>query len=204
MRLYRHHSVEFQNLIEKAKDKFVTDKSRRFNFDNKNKAELFFYADTVEIAEAYKIDDEEYGEVTTLFTYEVSDDIKLLDLRKEENRRKLIKIAEILAEKDNESRLSASESLLHFSYYLNKRDKKRNEKLAEEAISYTTTVEDVIKKENLFEGVNHLNVQTIVDYEIGVILKKELISLGYDGIKFDGGCDKGNEIALLKPAKLVK
>lgn len=145
MRLYRHHSVEFQNLIEKAKDKFVTDKSRRFNFDNKNKAEFFFYADAIEIAEAYKIDDED-GEVTRLFTYEVSDDIKLLDLRKEENRRKLIKIAEILAEKDNESRLSASKSLLHFSYYRNKRDKKRNEKLAEEITSYSTTVEDIIKK----------------------------------------------------------
>lgn len=76
--------------------------------------------------------------------------------------------------------------------------------MAEEITSYSTTVEDIIKKENLFEDVNHFNAQTIVDYEIGVILKKELISLGYDGIKFSGGRNNGNEIALLKPAKLVK
>ncbi|WGU68286.1 hypothetical protein ACIRNY_11145 [Capnocytophaga canimorsus] len=196
MKLFRHHSVEFQREIEEN-NSFVLDKSRKFNNTdkNKNKAEIFFYASTIEGAEAYANDN------TKLFTYE-AEGVKLLDLRKEEDRAMLKDvIADILIEQENVRKDIISDIERAIARESKKRVIARLEKVIKETEDAIITERNVVKDDKMLSGFTYWG-QNASDYNRGVILKAEAMRLGYDGIIFQ---DFKNvvEIGLFKPAKLL-
>ncbi|MRI63895.1 hypothetical protein EDM00_07825 [Ornithobacterium rhinotracheale] len=203
MKLFRHHTEEFQRKIEAANG-FITDKSRKFNLTNKNEAGLYFYTTDVKGAEKYEV---LYGEtdicISKLYTYEVSDDIKLLDFTKEDDRRKVKKIVEAIVDYDNECRANA---IKVFERLVKEAKKAKIRKYYQSQIdklsAKQTTYEDVITKKDIVCGSSHLNDQRIVDFKNGLILRDELKELGYDGCIFSQ-FDDCREVVLFEPAKQI-
>ena len=199
MKLFRQHSQEFQKEIENSNNTFVLDKSREFNHTgrNKNVAKLFFYALDEISANAYKDDD------TQLFTYESN--YKLLDLRDENGRKKLVcTIANII-----KYQLSCVKSCIDIhnnsiERYQRDRGQKRQIKMLQQQIEnlkeYNLTEEEVVKNQNHFSGCNFWG-QSLSDYENGLLIKKEVEELGYEGFIFED--QSRNEVALFKPAKQI-
>lgn len=197
MKLFRHHSREFQREIENSRNAFVLDKRRRFNHTgrNKNEAGIFFYASTEYGAEAYR------GSNTELFRYE-SGEVKLLDLRKAEDRALLSGvITDILKEQEEIRRGIIRDMGMAIERESRKRDKRRLEKIVNEIRDIILTEENVVKDNKRISGFTYWG-QDATDYERGVILKKEAEELGYDGFIFQDVIDVV-EIGLFKPAKLI-
>lgn len=199
MKLFRQHSQEFQKEIENSNGAFVLDKSRKFNNTgrNKNEAKLFFYALDEESANAY------VNEETRLFTYESN--VKLLDLRDENNRRLLVgTIANTIKYQIDCIKSCIDVQRKNIERYQKERGKKRTIKLLQQQIenltNYKLTEEDVIKNRNHFSGLNFWG-QGISDYENGNLIKKEVEELGYEGFIFED--QKRIEVALFKPAKQI-
>lgn len=199
MKLYRHHSNEFQRIIEKS-NQFVLDFNRHFNHcgKNKNEAEIYFYSTEVEFAEKYAKDD------TVLFTYEI-EDRKLLDLRVPDNRRILVNTIEDILSEQEDSRLSVIRDMERAKIgngirKVLKRDIKRYDEIIAQH-QQPITFEEVVNESRYHSGSSYWN-QEASDFKRGVILKKELISLGYDGFIFKDS--SGIEVGLFKPAKLIK
>ena len=199
MKLFRQHSQEFQKEIENSNNLFVLDKSRRFNHTgrNKNVAKLFFYALDEVSTNAYKNED------TQLFTYE--SDAKLLDLRDENNRKLLVNtITNIIKYQLNSINSCIDDLLKSIEIYQKERGKKRKIKMLQQQIEnfkeYNLTEEEVVKNINHFSGCNFWG-QNISDYENGLLIKKEVEELGYEGFIFKD--QSRNEVALFKPAKQI-
>lgn len=191
MKLYRHHSKNHQEKIENANGSFVVDFERKFNFDGKNFANFYFYCTSVEGAEMYKIDENaDEGSTTTLYTYEANE-LKLLNLAENKEHRAMLK--------------NVINNYIEDSEMLLKKIEKENPKdfkgWLKRGIVFSVNTDDVIENSKVHNGRTYWG-QMVTDYERGVILKKELEKLGYDGVIIKDGAYE--EVALLKPAKLIK
>ena len=174
-KLYRHHSLELQNKIRKNKNKFIHDELRRFNFDKKNQAKFYFYSPTIKGAKNYE------NKKTKLFRYVA--DVKLLDLRKIKDRRKLTK--------------TIDDWLIAYRKLISTMLKDHGEKFVKQHYGRKLSKENIYKNDYVFTGLTYWG-QSVTDYNRGVILKKEIIKLGYDGVIIQDG--RFVEIALVKPA----
>lgn len=182
MNLYRHHSKEFQRIIDKS-NVFVLDLSRNFNHcgRNKNEAKIYFYSTEVEFAEKYAKDD------TVLFTYKI-EGRKLLDLRDPKNRGLLVNTIENILIEQEKARLSIIRSMENAKIgngikKVLKRDIKRYDEIIAQC-QEPITFEEVVNESRFHSGSHYWN-QSVSDFERGGILKKELISLGYGGFIFN-------------------
>src|SRR5699024_215821 len=177
MKLYRHHSKDFQEQI--AKGEFVKDMSRRFNNTgkNKNEAEFYFYSASAKDAQNYATEE------TELFCYESY--VKLLDLRVMENRILLTETIEAFILIEEDTKKSMRENVAE----------KYLEPLAKKATTKNDILNDVRVDSSSFWG------QRATDFEMGVVLKNQLIKLGFDGVIFQDTIS--TEIALLNPAKSI-
>lgn len=189
MKLFRHHSDSFEAAI-KSNTEFVQDKSRKFNDtgSDKNPAQFYFYAADEDTANLYRVTIEQAEslgkEVTSLRTYEFEG--KLLDLRTKEGREKVLGLCNYLAAKDTESKQRMLDD--HGEWYM----KFLNTR--------TTSIEQVIE-DDYWSG-NGFWGQNCSDFEAGLVLKKELIELGYDGFIFEDG--NQIEVGLIEPAQPIR
>ncbi len=141
MKVYRHHTKEFQERIQNA-NSFIEDTSRSFNLNHKNKAQLYFYAETIKGAESYKQYDDDYcsNVISELFIYEVNDS-KLLDLRTKEGRIEIMSFCKHLLSNDLDDRKDTikrtTPSIL----------KKMHKKVIQE-MNYKPNLEDVLNNAN--------------------------------------------------------
>lgn len=200
MLLYRRHTKEFQELIERSEG-FVADTTRRYNrLGDKNAAELYFYTATKADAEFYRqYDDFGYEIPTDLHVYEA--DPLLLDLRKTESREWCTALLDALYSsqietlkkmtRDYRTSLAQSKTAKERKLYSNLLDG------AESTLS-EYSVSDVVN-DNPVSG-NTLWGQIASDYEAGVALKADLIRLGYDGFIYEDGCI---EVGLITQAKEI-
>lgn len=221
MKLYRHHSNDFQSKIANA-NAFLLDEERHFNgavryvdsngeevhmvytlskeelaklkVVRKNEAGLYFYATSVAGAEFYQ------DENTSLFTYEV-DGLNLLDFRKKEDRAKATEIAEVILEKRIED---ARYNIDLWGEKIKETKKKKERTLYEKFLKEAQTELATITLEKVIDEAKEFNEQYIGDFQVGVILRQMLEKKGYDGVIFGGQDDeRKEEVVLLKPAKKI-
>ena len=201
MKLYRRHTKEFQELIDKS-ESFVADTTRRYNrLRDKNAAELYFYATTEAGAEFYRQYNSFGDEIpTSLHLYETN--AHLLDLRKTESREWCTALLDALYSsqietlkkmtRDYRASLAQSKTAKERKLYSNLLDG------AESTLS-EYSIADIVM-DNPVSGTT-LWGQIASDYEAGVALKADLLRLGYDGFIYEDGCI---EVGLIKPAKEMK
>jgi hypothetical protein len=201
MKLYRRHTKEFQELIDKS-ESFVADTTRRYNrLRDKNAAELYFYATTEAGAEFYRQYDDFGNEIPTdLHVYEA--DPLLLDLRKAENRERCTSVLEVIYSSQVETlKKMIGDYRSSFEHSKSAKERKLYKGLFEAAenklLSYS--IADVVK-DNPVSGTT-LWGQIASDYEAGVALKADLLRLGYDGFIYEDGCI---EVGLLSPARKIR
>lgn len=201
MLLYRRHTKEFQELIERSKS-FVADTTRRYNrLGDKNAAELYFYSATEDGAEFYRQYDDFGNEIPTdLHAYEA--DPLLLDLRKAESREQCTALLGTLYSSQLETlKKMVGDYRSSFEHSKSAKECKLYKGLFEEAETKLSSysIADVVK-DNPVSGTT-LWGQIASDYEAGVALKADLLRLGYDGFIYEDGCI---EVGLIKPAKEMK
>ncbi len=201
MKLYRRHTKEFQELIDKS-ESFVADTTRRYNrLRDKNVAELYFYATTEAGAEFYRQYDDFGNEIPTdLHAYEA--DPLLLDLRKTESREQCTAVLGALYCSQLETlKKMVGDYRSSFEHSKSAKERKLYKGLFDAAenklLSYS--IADVVK-DNPVSGTT-LWGQIASDYEAGVALKADLLRLGYDGFIYEDGCI---EVGLLSPARKIR
>lgn len=200
MLLYRRHTKEFQELIERSEG-FVADTTRRYNrLGDKNAAELYFYTATKADAEFYRqYDDFGYEIPTDLHVYEA--DPLLLDLRKTENREQCTSVLAVIYCSQVETlKKMVGDYRSSFEHSKSAKERKLYKGLLEAAESKLSgySVSDVVN-DNPVSGTT-LWGQIASDYEAGVALKADLIRLGYDGFIYEDGCI---EVGLITQAKEI-
>lgn len=201
MKLYRRHTKEFQELIDKS-ESFVADTTRRYNrLRDKNAAELYFYATTEAGAEFYRQYNSFGDEIpTSLHLYETN--AHLLDLRKVENRERCTSVLEVIYSSQVETlKKMIGDYRSSFEHSKSAKERKLYKGFFEAAETKLSSysIADVVR-DNPVSGTT-LWGQIASDYEAGVALKADLIRLGYDGFIYEDSCI---EVGLIKPAKEIK
>lgn len=201
MKLYRRHTKEFQELIDKS-ESFVADTTRRYNrLRDKNAAELYFYATTEAGAEFYRQYNSFGDEIPTeIHLYET--DAHLLNLRKTESREQCTALLDALYNAQVETlKKMVGDYRSSFEHSKSSKERELYRGLLEAAESKLSSysVADVVR-DNPVSGTT-LWGQIASDYEAGVAIKSDLIRLGYDGFIYEDGCI---EVSLIKPAQEIK
>jgi hypothetical protein len=198
MKLYRHHSEEFQAIIDACSYEFVSDVSRRFNNLSavKNAARLFFYSTSEAGAEAYRKED------TALRVYEFNG--TLLDLRTWEGRLALPEIVDMLVQQENQAK---AETIKEWGALMTASKVRAMIRRSDEVESYNpvgrqTTLSDVMK-DNPWNGTTYWG-QRLTDFEMGEKVASAVRALGYDGFIINGSTPKGDDVALFSPATPAK
>lgn len=201
MKLYRRHTKEFQELIDKS-ESFVADTTRRYNrLRDKNAAELYFYATTEAGAEFYRQYNSFGDDIPTdLHVYEA--DPLLLDLRKAENRKRCTALLDALYSSQVETlKKMIGDYRSSFEHSKSAKERKLYKGFFEAAETKLSSysIADVVR-DNPVSGTT-LWGQIASDYEAGVALKSDLIRLGYDGFIYHDSCI---EVGLLSPARKIR